>query len=282
MDRLDYLLRDSSMAGVPYGNIDLNYLLNNIKISPNHAVGVSCKALAAAEHFLFARMAMHRSVYYHKTTYAFKEACRQLLKRLRSSSNYENIPKDGSAILEMCKSTKFYNFNDGLIDKLIRDASSDETNHCIKTLASCIAARKPPKLIREVSGLYDGGISTDPCEDFSQKCKYELKALAEELSVDVGQFLVCSPKPIKLEDRGSHFTYDEARQLSEGDSEREELIKVFVDGEDEPKSIVDIRNSLIGHCSNHVFKIQRLYLADATQGADDLANKARERVRDWE
>src|SRR5260370_11321835 len=28
MDRLDYLLRDARAAGVPYGEIDLNYLLN--------------------------------------------------------------------------------------------------------------------------------------------------------------------------------------------------------------------------------------------------------------
>ena len=77
MDRLDYLLRDSRAAGVPYGNIDLDYLLNNIRISPKGAVGVELKALPAAEHFLLARLYMHRVVYYHKTTFGMEEACRR-------------------------------------------------------------------------------------------------------------------------------------------------------------------------------------------------------------
>lgn len=62
MDRLDYLLRDARAAGVPYGEIDINYILNNIRISPKGVLGVESKALAAAEHFLLARQFMHRVV----------------------------------------------------------------------------------------------------------------------------------------------------------------------------------------------------------------------------
>ncbi|MBC8372881.1 MAG: HD domain-containing protein, partial [Planctomycetes bacterium] len=40
MDRLDYLQRDSHAAGVPYGNIDVNYLLNSLQISPSKMGGV--------------------------------------------------------------------------------------------------------------------------------------------------------------------------------------------------------------------------------------------------
>ena len=81
MDRLDYLLRDARAAGVPYGDIDLNYLLNNIRISPKGMLGVDAEGgSAAAEHFLLSRVFMHRVVYYHKTTYGFEEACRQLLR----------------------------------------------------------------------------------------------------------------------------------------------------------------------------------------------------------
>jgi len=69
LDRLDYLLRDSRAAGVPFGYIDINYLLNNLKLSSGGMLGILEKAIPAAEQFLLARFFMHRCVYYHKTTY---------------------------------------------------------------------------------------------------------------------------------------------------------------------------------------------------------------------
>ncbi len=80
MDRLDYLIRDSRAAGVPHGEIDLNYLINNFRLSPSGVLGVREKAITAVDHFLTARLYMHRSVYYHKTTFGIEEACRQLLR----------------------------------------------------------------------------------------------------------------------------------------------------------------------------------------------------------
>ena len=81
MDRIDYLLRDARATGVPYGIVDIDYLLSHVKISPEGVVGIERKALAAVEHFVLARFFMHKAVYYHKTTYGFEECCRQLLRR---------------------------------------------------------------------------------------------------------------------------------------------------------------------------------------------------------
>jgi len=83
MDRMDYLIRDSRAAGVPFGEVDINYLLNHVKQSASGTLGVSHKALAAAEHLLLARSFMFRVVCHHKTIYGFEEATRQLLRRLR-------------------------------------------------------------------------------------------------------------------------------------------------------------------------------------------------------
>ncbi len=49
MDRLDYLLRDSQATGVPYGRIDIDYLLNNLQVSSSGMLGISEKAIPAAE-----------------------------------------------------------------------------------------------------------------------------------------------------------------------------------------------------------------------------------------
>jgi hypothetical protein len=60
IDRWDYLARDSHAAGVPYGNIDIHYLLNNLRVSPEKTVGFPHKALPALEHFLLALL-LHAS-----------------------------------------------------------------------------------------------------------------------------------------------------------------------------------------------------------------------------
>jgi HD superfamily phosphohydrolase len=67
MDRMDYLIRDSLGTGVPYGKIDLHYLLSNLDLTDEGEVVVSHKAAAAAEHFLVARYFMYKTVYMHKT-----------------------------------------------------------------------------------------------------------------------------------------------------------------------------------------------------------------------
>lgn len=44
IDRWDYLLRDSHATGLPYGCIDIDYLLNNVRVSPERMVGFAEKA----------------------------------------------------------------------------------------------------------------------------------------------------------------------------------------------------------------------------------------------
>ncbi len=68
-DRLDYLLRDSHFCGVPYGKIDLEWILSCIvKIKDNtktERLAISRKGIGALEDFLCARRLMTRNIYYH-------------------------------------------------------------------------------------------------------------------------------------------------------------------------------------------------------------------------
>ncbi len=276
MDRLDYLLRDARAAGVPYGEIDLNYLLNNIRISPKGMLGVDEKALAAAEHFLLARVFMHRVVYFHKTTFGCEEACRQLLRRVRESGKTE-IAKDGNAIKAICASPSFRGFTDDYVDRIVLNAV-DDSDPVIATLAKCLVERRPPKLILEIGGVEDKTSDFTPGSVFRKRCKEELEGLARKHKLNLGQFLLCGPKPIRFEERGSLFTRTEAEKLKP--EEREELIMVFRQGHEEPQSIVDIKGSIIHSLSNQVFAIQRLYLV-----GDDIAGeklkKIREDVHKW-
>jgi HD superfamily phosphohydrolase len=81
-DRLDYLSRDRYMTGTGAGAIDLDWLMDNVRVaeidfSPSdsgddpilkHSFCLEYKARDAAEDFLLARYRLYTNVYFHKTT----------------------------------------------------------------------------------------------------------------------------------------------------------------------------------------------------------------------
>lgn len=67
-DRMDYLLRDSYFAGVPYGRYDHEWLLENLlPVERDGALylGLNARALFGFEDYLLSRYHMFMSVYFH-------------------------------------------------------------------------------------------------------------------------------------------------------------------------------------------------------------------------
>ncbi|MBA3559515.1 MAG: HD domain-containing protein [Gemmatimonadaceae bacterium] len=70
LDKIEYLKRDALMCGVPYGEIDVDRLINSLTIvtdpeSGELVMGVLEKGLSALESLLFAKHQMYRNVYWH-------------------------------------------------------------------------------------------------------------------------------------------------------------------------------------------------------------------------
>jgi HD superfamily phosphohydrolase len=70
LDKIEYLKRDATMCGVPYGEIDVDRLLNSLVIvrvpeRESPTIGVHEKGLSALESLLFAKYQMYRNVYWH-------------------------------------------------------------------------------------------------------------------------------------------------------------------------------------------------------------------------
>jgi hypothetical protein len=277
MDRLDYLIRDAQAAGVPYGQVDLNYLLNNFRASPTGAIGVPEKAITAVDHFLLGRFFMYRSVYYHKTTFGLEEACRHLLRRGRDAGKF-GIPKDGDAVRELVRGSGLGKFTDAFVDRIIEEAA-DDPDLVIKALAGSIRHRRPPKLLREELVLKQSGTTDHAGVIFMKDCKHNLQSLAERYKLATGRFLVAQTPPLTLEKRGALMTGTEAAALNE--PEKEEIIKVFVAGQPEPVSVVDVPHSIAHLCSNHFFQAFRLYLVPGDDTDDAVVQRLREEVKDW-
>ncbi len=70
LDKMEYLRRDAHFCGVPFGDVDVERLIQGLRIlqdpeTGEYEVGVHEKAIAALESLLFSKYQMFRNVYWH-------------------------------------------------------------------------------------------------------------------------------------------------------------------------------------------------------------------------
>lgn len=112
-DRLDYLVRDRYMTGTGAGAIDLEWLMDNVRVaevdfSPpgpdsadhiyEHSFCLGYKARDAAEDFLLARYRLYTNVYFHKTTRGIEQLVsaffRFVAREIAASQSVTGLPDD--------------------------------------------------------------------------------------------------------------------------------------------------------------------------------------------
>ncbi len=84
-DRLDYLLRDSSCAGVTFGKIDISRIIASLQITVynnKYYVCVAEKFIQDIEAYLLARYQMQKAVYYHDFKIQMEIVIKLILKRV--------------------------------------------------------------------------------------------------------------------------------------------------------------------------------------------------------
>jgi HD superfamily phosphohydrolase len=153
-DRLDYVRRDAQMAGLVYGEIDLEYLLGSLEIrywpvtSNNRIVAVhKRKGLVALEHYLMARFYMYSQVVFHKTIRSLE---------LIAKAAFLGLAREGivfpsyKEILEAVETDRFIEFNDVFFFEAMQDYARRGSNAEIKQLAMLLLQRRPLPLVSEI------------------------------------------------------------------------------------------------------------------------------------
>ena len=155
-DRLDYLLRDSRQAGVSFGNVELEYILRQLRIkkcklhrdsgieddATIELVVFDIRGQHAIEHFLMARYFHYTQVIQHKTSIAFEAAAKALVyKVLRNTSTPY---ADYDAITACIGKDDFYQYTDDFLWETIRKECMSSSDAYIKTLWECVSQRKKP------------------------------------------------------------------------------------------------------------------------------------------
>jgi len=144
-DRMDFLLRDAKSSGFAFGNIDLDYLLENLCVDKHNRLYVDYKGVNALEHYITARYFSY-NVTYHKTVMGFellaKHAYYQMLK-----SKSISVPGSEIDLLELAKNdNNFAEFTDEYFWKHLR---SWRTTHSNKWVRDSLLLRRPLSLLDE-------------------------------------------------------------------------------------------------------------------------------------
>ncbi len=274
MDRMDYMVRDSLGTGVPYGRIDLHYLLSNLDVTDDGDVVVSYKAAAAAAHFLVARYFMYKTVYMHKTTFAFESLLRHILWLLREQGA---IHRGGKQIAELVLTDGFLDFDDRYVDRIVDDYSRRRRPKEVAHLCRALKQRVPPKLVHEIAVLRHRSHDTAPEYSLFVKDRAEkVGRLVSKFNIERSRWIWEDPKDVKFESLGPFVGLSEARDIKP--DETAELIRVRErDGSVRP--LVEDKHSIIHHLSQLHLRMSRLYVVGPVN--EDELVKIQKEVRSW-
>lgn len=123
IDKLDYLERDSTHAGVPYGrNFDRNRLIRALCINPeNGKLAIGDKGKTAAEMMVFARYIMFSEVYWH---HAVRSATAMLQRAIYELFQHQRC--DASDVLRWAHAT-----DNQVVGELLQKSKKEAWEPCV-------------------------------------------------------------------------------------------------------------------------------------------------------
>jgi HD superfamily phosphohydrolase len=277
VDRLDYLVRDSFNAGLPYGRVDLNYIVNNLELIEQKEIVVREKARSSVEHMLLGRYFMFNTVYMHKTVFAFEEIVRKIVFTLWEKGK---IYKSGEDIEKMARadSDEFLAFNDGYLDQLIDKYADDKRDKKLADLCKAVKLRKPPKLVYEISELtFNNGNPSGEYSVLKRGWSDKVKEFAKEAQIPEDRWIFRDIKGPEFEKLHPFISLAEAKDSESMEQELRELVKVKKRS-GEITNLLTETSSVLHYLSRLKPTLCRIYVV----GIDDLkARQITEKIDEW-
>jgi HD superfamily phosphohydrolase len=149
-DRIDYLLRTAHHTGLPYGAVDLDYLLSHMRVDDAQHICLDPKALRTVDHFLLGRYFDYQQVAFHKTVAALEWVLKDVLRALLQE---RLLACSASDVRRMIQSGEWPSFDDARVLHLIRELESQSAVMTTRLKADAILRRRPPKLVAHVEYL---------------------------------------------------------------------------------------------------------------------------------
>jgi len=188
-DRLDFLPRTSLHTGLPYGSIDLPYLLSNLVNEPDKCPCLSEKAVRAAEHFLLCRLFDRQQVAYHKSVAGFELVLKEAIAILLQ---LEKLDCSAKAVDELIESGDWAYFDDATVSSKVLEVHKETGDDFTKDVMSALVERKSPKLVFSYDDIAEDETKFNL---FKRLVDSDRAKWAKQVGVDAQRLLVWSQKP---------------------------------------------------------------------------------------
>ena len=246
-DRVDFLLRNAHHTGLPYGSVDIDYILTQMRVDKSGRLALTEKALKTADHFLLGRYFDYQQVVYHKTVVAFELVMEYLLKHLVA----EDVDIDGSLewVTEAVRQQIWENYDDAFVTDRIRNLHRNTSDNTLKAFTHSVLTRTPPRLIASYEVLHEPGNVAQAYQEIKRRLTdSKLDELANEFGIDRRLWLVWDSKPKTLTSVGSRVSIGHMLSSSDGDKDKYEQSVRIVDEDHEDGSsaiIMDPRSLML-------------------------------------
>jgi HD superfamily phosphohydrolase len=255
-DRIDYLLRTAHHTGLPYGTVDLDYIISQMRLDSDSKICITQKALRAADHLLLCRYFDYLQVSYHKAVAAFELVLKDVISGLLREGLLYCSRKD---VTNLITNGQWYEFDDISIVECIRSYAREASKEDDRLKARSILDRTPPRLVYSEEFLDQ----RQECQGrkLYQRTKHQLEKKisdwAAQFEIDPGRWYVW-PRVMELTKVGSYEPIgvpDDVKKKSE-QAARVRLDEVSLNSD----PITTVPCSLMSVMSNYANYMLRLYV----------------------
>ena len=257
-DRIDYLLRTAHFSGLPYGSVDLEYLLTQIRVDSQGRICLTNKALRAADHFLLSRYFDYQQVAFHKTVAAFELVLKDVLRALLVRKMFDCSQ---TGIVAAITSGKWAEFDDTAVWARIRELADDKDASIDSFKANSLLTRSPPKLV----GQFERVDSVERGKEFQRRLKAVKRLkdnLAAKYNIDPSLWYVWSKDGITLTKVGSHVPVGMLQKApnAKDKDKYEQAIRIISSSDRTSTDIMSLPQSLMSILSDNALYLLRMYV----------------------
>ena len=278
-DRIDYLLRTAHHTGLPYGSVDIDYLLSQMQVDDDGLICLPAKAMRAAEHFLLCRYFDYQQVSYHKTVAGLERVLVCVISTLLrdraimcSQDDIQNMITDG----------RWHTFDDAFLVGHMRTLAGS-SDPVVAAQVRAILERNPPRLVFEEEQIVDRK-GSDALKHMKKRVEGQIDSWADEFHIDRSLWYPWERKQT-ITKIGSHVPIPdrlsgESDGTGEDDTDEDvaQAIRVQVGDGRASKPIMKHGNSLMNVLSNYELVAYRLYVL-LPEGQDGLRRPIQDKIK---
>jgi HD superfamily phosphohydrolase len=272
-DRLDYLMRTALHTGLPYGGVDLPYLLSQIKLDNEYRICFRARALHAVDHCLLGRYFDRMTVAFHKTVAGFELLLEEVIEDLLREGL---VTADAAEIQRKIETGSWADFHDGHMLERMRELR-DRTGVApdVKTRVEAILNRRAPKMVAQLEYVGPSG-EQDDYQDQLKSAKQAVEELNSQ-AVDTHWYL-WKQEGFTITSLASGEQEQETHADVEEEEERPKDVLIVESGSAKARSIRKVEASLMTALGDKSYYAQRIY-ALSPSGGRQVPAKQRERLR---